>query len=311
MSYQCPNCKCYTIKTVEQGGSATISYARCLNIEGSWQIFYEEITPLEQQVLYICAVQDSISAPPGTIIIPTGSECTIDSSCAIPDAYCYTVSLASGTVATFTYIVPFDELGQPNMIKYGSVSTMMGTSVIVCARQGSIVQTSGGSISISAPSETTCDTNLDCNPFFQRCIITNISYPPPFTQPMMEDFQPPYVDNTFVLLDFTVNGTQYATGQTLIVNSITNPPVFGTGQDGLTYPMNVSDWINSIGAPGISFYDNMSVADYMSNTVYTIHIQKQWDPGQSANYYFSSDYGFAINTETFTYGTQTCEPYAP
>ena len=166
MAYTCPNCKCYTVKGPAIEGAHDLSYARCYDNENTWELKYYTISILGGQTLYLCAVEDSITCVDADIM-PTGIDCTLNSPCVVPEAYCYEVTLDSGTSAIFTYIVPDDGSGHANMTEFGSLSTMLGvTSLIVCAREGSIIQTAGnGTISIG-PAGWVCETtpvcSLDC-----------------------------------------------------------------------------------------------------------------------------------------------------
>lgn len=116
-------------------------------------------------------------------------------------------------------------------------------------------------------------------------------------------FGVPYI---YQLLDFTVDGVQYATGQTLTVATV-GEIVVGLGLDGNIYLMNISDWMNTIGVPGFDFHDNMRVIDTPdTSTVYTIHIRRLGPGGGPGNYFYSSQYGFSPFGPTITYGSYSC-----
>lgn len=177
MAYTCPNCKCYTVKGPAIEGAIDLSYARCYDSEGIWELKYFTIDILGGQTLYLCAVEDSIVCVDATIT-PTGSDCTLHSPCVVPEAYCYEVTLASGTSAGFTYIVPDDGLAHANMTEFETLSTIV-TSVIVCAREGSIVQTSGtGTIAIG-PAGWVCETTPVCSLDCVCVTLTNDELPSP------------------------------------------------------------------------------------------------------------------------------------
>jgi uncharacterized protein (TIGR02145 family) len=172
MAYTCPNCKCYTVKGPAIEGAHDLSYVRCYDNENTWELAYYTISILGGQTLYLCAVEDSITCVDADIM-PTGIDCTLNSPCVVPEAYCYEVTLDSGTSAVFTYIVPDDGSGHANMTEFGSLSTMLGvTSLIVCAREGSIIQTAGnGTISIG-PAGWVCETTPVCS---LNCICVTLT----------------------------------------------------------------------------------------------------------------------------------------
>ena len=164
MAYTCPNCKCYIVKGPAIEGAIDLSYARCYDREGIWELAYYTISILGGQTLYLCAVEDSITCVDADIM-PTGIDCTLNSPCVVPEAYCYEVTLASGTSAVFKYIVPDDGLGHANMDQFETLSTIV-TSVIVCAREGSILQIAGNGTIAIGPAGWVCETtpvcSLDC-----------------------------------------------------------------------------------------------------------------------------------------------------
>lgn len=112
----------------------------------------------------------------------------------------------------------------------------------------------------------------------------------------------PYI---YELLDFTVDGVQYASNQILSITSVSQI-VFGTGLDSNTYLMNISDWMNTIGVPGFEFHDNMRVIDTpASTTTYTIHIRRL-GPGGGPNDYYYTQNGFSLFTISNRYGLYSC-----
>jgi len=68
----------------------------------------------------------------------------------------------------------------------------------------------------------------------------------------------------FLLDSLILDGTEYATGQTFVINA-TSGLVVGTGLDGVTiYVQNINNWLsNIVGVPasGFVFYDDMSTID--------------------------------------------------
>jgi hypothetical protein len=82
----------------------------------------------------------------------------------------------------------------------------------------------------------------------------------------------------FVLNHLILNGVEYASGQTLTVNSpgnlITGPGVFGG-----TFIQNISDWLNTI--PGVNnagfiFHDDMSTIDTPNiSSTYAVNIGRR------------------------------------
>lgn len=169
----CPSCKCFKITAPRiEGGNYTYKYGIC--VDGQRQ--YAEGGILGNQVLYVCGIENTFVLPVGATIQPlaavNGLSCigveAAGDGCIIPEAHCYTVSLATGISATFQYIVPVDNNGHNNMIITEGVSSMLSPTKKICARAGSIVQTGGtGTISISAPGiycTTTplCEATCDC-----------------------------------------------------------------------------------------------------------------------------------------------------
>ena len=146
-----------------------------------------------------------------------------------------------------------------------------------------------------------------------RCTSTYTGipqYPPPQMESFL--FVEPTDFDTFILVDCIVNGIQYATNQEITVGYGGDAVSLGIGLDGNTYVMNVSDWMNSIGIPGITFYDNMTVID-LDNSLspYVIEITKTWPAAIAAPYFFTSlhSYAFAFyDVESSGYGLKTCVP---
>jgi len=115
---------------------------------------------------------------------------------------------------------------------------------------------------------------------------------------------------TFVLNSMILDGVEYANGETL---TITGPGDLVTGVstiDGNTYVMNINDWLNSItgvATSGFVFYDDMHVIDKpSSSSTYTIEIGMS-NTTVIAVYYYTSQYGFAIDAPDDILGEYTCE----
>jgi hypothetical protein len=134
---------------------------------------YIQDTILSNQVKYVCAAPGTIRGTGvttefcGPLAGPNGCPCElIVDSCVAPNAYCTTVTLESGTIVTFTYIVPNDGTGKVNTLVTQTLSSSTGpTSVTICARAQSITQIGGnGTLSFSSPGFIPCTTTADCNP---------------------------------------------------------------------------------------------------------------------------------------------------
>jgi hypothetical protein len=167
----CPSCKCFKITAPRvEGPTYTYEYAQCIDVIRQ----YAEGGILGNQVIYACGVENSFVLPVGATIEPICCDGCVGvlPGCTIPEAFCYTVTLTSGTNVTFEYLVPVNDNGYSNMIESTSVSTFMGSTKTICARAGSIVQTGGtGTISISAAG-ISCTTTPLCN---AACICVTLT----------------------------------------------------------------------------------------------------------------------------------------
>jgi hypothetical protein len=216
------------------------------------------------------------------------------------------INIAGATTTTTTIQPPITTTTTSIQPSTTTTTTIEPTTTTTTTQSDITTTTSSSTSSTTTSTSTTTTTTL---PIIYRCTYNfiNPDYQPPNVPQMMDGFNFLYpIDfNTFTLLDFTVDGIQYATGQTLTVGFGGDPVLYGIGLDGLTYPMNVNDWINNIGAPGITFYDNMRRVDLnvLVSTTYTIHIFKA---DVNVDYYFSSEYGFGINDAMVTYGSRDC-----
>jgi hypothetical protein len=163
----CPSCKCFKLRAPAIEGFYSYKYAQCIDVIRQ----YAEAPILANQVIYACGVENSFVLPIGATIESICCDGCVGvfadpNGCTIPDANCYTVTLTSGSIAFFEYLVPVDDIGNSNMIVPTSVSSFLGSTKTICARAGSIVQTGGaGTISISAagiPCTTTPLCNAEC-----------------------------------------------------------------------------------------------------------------------------------------------------
>jgi hypothetical protein len=282
-------CYCYNIESDTTSG-ITINWVECKGGPG----FYTTNSLLLPY--QICAQEDSIvitSSDPYTITGGT-SLCTTSSFC--KTCLCYDLEVPSGILNTpLSYL---DCNGNPG-------SVLPGERVAKCITQ--ITNLGDGT---ATPLGTTCTNFFDCvipPPLVpKRCTWDNVigtGYAIDEQMGDIEAFNAPYI---YQLLDFTVDGVQYATGQTLTVATV-GEIVVGLGLDGNIYLMNISDWMNTIGVPGFEFHDNMRVIDTPdTSTVYTIHILRLGPGGGGGNYYYSSQYGFSPFGPTITYGSYSC-----
>ena len=166
----CPSCKCFKLRGPAIEGFYSYKYAQCVDVIRK----YAEASILANQVIYACGVENSFVLPLQATIEPICCDDCIGviPGCTIPEAFCYTVTLTSGSIAFFEYLVPVDDIGNPNMIVLASVSSFLGSTKTICARAGSIIQTGGaGTISISAAG-IHCTTTPLCN---AACICVTLT----------------------------------------------------------------------------------------------------------------------------------------
>lgn len=128
---------------------------------------------------------------------------------------------------------------------------------------------------------------------------------------------------TFILNKLTLDGIEYASGQTL---TITAPSglVVGLGLGGTTtYVQNINNWLNSItgvAGSGFMFHDNMSTIDcpYLGST-FTVNISSQMAGQISPNsFWWTKNLGMSIENyltpdvqPTVGYGAYDCSPITP
>ena len=226
----------------------------------------------------------------------------VASCCDCLPCYCFTLAL----IASPIYVNYVKCNGAPDTI-YLDATTQ------ICARSVEPIE----GVTITQGLE--CVDNACPVPTYRCTILYSPSSESSFTlNPAIEKnfFQ----TNRFTLANFVFDGVEYASGQELLVQSIYggvgDPILYGVGLDGTTYPMNVSDWMNSIGVPGIVFRDNLSVIElFDSASTFTIRILKSWDDppavppvGSGAPYYLTSDYGLSVTggNASLSYGYKSC-----
>lgn len=120
---------------------------------------------------------------------------------------------------------------------------------------------------------------------------------------------------TYTLVDMFLDGVQYATGQTITINTATDLVTATSTIDGLPYIVNLSDWLNTIAGvstAGFVFYDDMHVIDKPdANSTFAIEIDMV-SAASTFMYSYSHTNGFEvrdINGSTVSgSGTYTCEP---
>jgi hypothetical protein len=126
---------------------------------------------------------------------------------------------------------------------------------------------------------------------------------------------------TFVLNSLILDGTQYATGQTLTINAPSGL-VVGAGLDGVTiYVQNINNWLNNIvGVPasGFVFYDDMSTIDCPTPTsTFTVKMTRTATLEPVPTYlWWTKNLGLStlsdINAQpTSGYGAYVCQTIIP
>lgn len=156
-----------------------------------------------------------------------------------------------------------------------------------------------------------CDNTGTCPPT-QRCTVSGINN---YGQMERGWYEPEYI---FTIVDFTLNGVNYAAGQSITIN----PPgdlVVGTSSiDGGTYVMNINDWLNSVllaifgsSRGGWYFYDNMTTIDKPNAaSTFNITINSNIIGYNFGNYYWKSTGGgsttFSIQNPTHIDGVYSC-----
>ena len=104
---------------------------------------------------------------------------------------------------------------------------------------------------------------------------------------------------TLQLNNLILDGVEYASGQTIVINS-TGDLVVGIGIDGVTtYVQNINNWINSITGvvgSGFIFYDDMSTVDCPTeDSTFTINITRVMSlVPLPMNYWWTKNHGLSI-----------------
>ena len=122
---------------------------------------------------------------------------------------------------------------------------------------------------------------------------------------------------TFQLNNLILNGIEYSTGQTLIINAPTGL-VVGLGLDGITtYVQNISNWLSNIlgvSGTGFVFYDDLSTIDCPTpSSTFFIKITRTSTLNSTPMYYWhTKNLGMSISTTTTQptngYGAYVCQP---
>jgi hypothetical protein len=154
---------------------------------------------------------------------------------------------------------------------------------------------------------TTTTTIIPITPT-ARCIGGDNSGSPEGSYYLMEkDWNDPTY--TLTLNSMVLDGIEYANGEVL---TITGPGDLVTGVstvDGLTYVMNINDWLNNISGvsnSGFVFHDNMHAIDKPDvGTTFKIEIH-QVNPNTDFTYWWSDQYGFSGGLFSDVLGNYTC-----
>jgi hypothetical protein len=117
-----------------------------------------------------------------------------------------------------------------------------------------------------------------------------------------EWYQFPY---EFQLVSMVLNGVEYASNETLTINSYGDLNFTNSLFNEPNYPQNINEWLNSI--PGVSdagfvFYDNMQTIDMpASDSTYVINIRRTQGQAPTPLDYFIFKSPTAIGLEFPTY----------
>jgi len=124
---------------------------------------------------------------------------------------------------------------------------------------------------------------------------------------------------TFQLNNLILNGVEYATGQTLLIN----PPadlLVGLGLDGVTtYLQNINNWLSSIlgvSEAGFVFYDDLTTIDCPTPlSTFFIKITRTATLSPTPMYYwYTKNLGMSLSTTPTQpingYGEYVCQPIA-
>jgi len=182
---------------------------------------------------------------------------------------------------------------------------------IICTQRGSIPQLIAGNASILPTNPECCTPTTTIPVNTQRCTADNSYFGVEQPRPNAGNYAWTYFPMSFKLNSMKLNGTEYVTGITpiLTINS-PNDLHIGTGIDGNSYVMNMSDWLNTLAVGSrFTFYDNMRVIDYpYANATLYIEIEFTDSTGASGIYLYDSLNGFSYDGGYTFVGTYTCEP---
>jgi len=140
-----------------------------------------------------------------------------------------------------------------------------------------------GSLTVVSPAASDFNTK-DCisiyisleTPPYQTCTINSNGQPNPYSATPYFSMQHywPDAQYTFTLISLNINGVEYATGQTLTINTPAEL-VLGIGLDGRTYYTNTVDWINNLIpiSTGLMFYDDFNTVSHPENMLFQVIIQ--------------------------------------
>lgn len=298
---QPPVCECYQVNDLL---GCTFEYTQC---DGT-------VVPVTGG--YICAQVGSIT-PTSPCIAPGGYQfftalggtCTADGDC-IPSCECYDLDATNGSKIGIEFI---DCNGTQRSVNPGDRIAACILGIITLGTGCTATPIVGGDCSIGGVCE------LPPPPIVpQRCVIapSNIINPgsglPYGTNSTAYQINSNYIDGytyTYQLTTMVLDGTEYASGQTLSFVALAGLSI-GLGLDGVTpYVMNVSDWLTSIASgTGFEFHDAMRVIDTPdSSSTYFIQVL------YSGIYYTYTEEGFGFSyvagtPPSFLYQTRSCSP---
>lgn len=194
----------------------------------------------------------------------------------------YEIVSNKGAAVSYSYTPCGEEKEIIDYLKTSPIKT-------VCAKRGSIPIIIAGSGSVYPTDPICCTPTTTIPSLKQRCTASTDYYA---IEHRWLDFP-----DTFKLVSMKLDGIEYVNASTplLTLNSAVDLNI-GTGLDGNTYVMNISDWLTSIAqGSGFVFYDNMRVIDYPYAGA-TLYIEiEMTDPGMRNTYYYNDTNGFSYN----------------
>lgn len=215
-------------------------------------------------------------------------------------SYCWNVTNNTANELDFDYI---DADG--NTVTYPAIDP--GTTVQVCGRSitsTTVTTVNLGTCATCSPTPTTTAPPLVAT----RCMLGNGNGLTGYYQMERTWSYPTY---TFTLDSLLLDGVEYANGETLVITGVGDLVTGVSPIDGLTYVMNINDWLNSISgvaASGFVFYDDMHAVDSpdVSSTFY-VQITMS-NPDVTDVYYYDSSVGFTCESNGSILSLYTCEP---